>query len=69
MASIVAAEKHGLFGATRNGDDIVVVVGPNMEGEDRDALEAFGDELGTAEARRYPGPTRMIESDEYDPLA
>lgn len=63
-----AAQDHGLFGATRNGSDIVVVAGPDMGGEDEAALRAFGEQLGAAEADRYPGSAHLIESEEYDQL-
>jgi hypothetical protein len=65
-AILKAAEEHGLFGATRVGDDLVVVAGPNVGGEDEDALLAFGDQLGASEVVRYPGKARLIEREEYD---
>lgn len=62
------AEANGLFGATRNGDDIVVVVGPEMGGEDEKALERFGEALGADTADRYPGTANLIEREEYESL-
>lgn len=67
-AVLQAAEDHGLFGATRNGDDIVVVAGPEMGGEDTDALTAFGEQLGSLGIDRYSGYADLIEADLYDQL-
>lgn len=67
-AILKAAEDNGLFGATRNGSDIVVIAGPDMGGEDEAALRQFGEQLGASEAFRFPGRARLIESSEYDDL-